>query len=138
MIKYKFLKRQIENIINEAVLAAKDGNEICGLLVDRRNYIEIIQTRNKIKRKGGFSFYYGEVRNITTAAKKLGHEIIGTFHSHTSYIAKPGDNDIAGAVDDSLMLIIDTVDKNFALWRIKSMRVRKIKYLLIDDSETIT
>jgi proteasome lid subunit RPN8/RPN11 len=132
MKQYKFLKSELDKFINKAILsAAKDGKEICGLLADNGYFIEIIQTKNKIKNGGGFAFYYKEVRQIVAAAEKLGHEIIGTFHSHASFIAKPGENDIACAEDDSLMMIIDVIGKQAALWHIKDMDIKELKFKTI-------
>jgi proteasome lid subunit RPN8/RPN11 len=129
--RYRILKSQLEKIINEAAIAAKGGKEICGLLIYNGYLIELIKTRNKSKKDGRGAYYYEEVRYIETAASKLEHQIIGTFHSHPFYIAKPGENDIANAVDNSLMLIIDALDRKTALWHIKHGRIRKIKFVLL-------
>jgi proteasome lid subunit RPN8/RPN11 len=132
MQKYRVLKSQLHKIIREAIEAAKEnGSEICGLLVDNGYFIEIIQTRNRIKRGGGYAFYTNEVKSIHAAAKKLGHQIVGTFHSHPLYIASPSESDIENAVDDSIMLIIDVLDKKTGLWHIKNLKKRELGLTLI-------
>lgn len=65
------------------------------------------------------------------AADKTDHEIIGTFHSHPTYIAEPSDGDILNAIDDSFMLIIDAMDKEVGLWYIKNQKKKKKQFELI-------
>lgn len=132
MVNYKFVGEQLNNIITRASVAAeKGGNEICGLLVNNGYFIEVIETKNKIKRGGGFAFYAREIHYIESAVTILGHEILGTFHSHPMYIAQPSESDIANAVDDSLMLIIDVLDKNVGLWYIKDMKKTPLEMTII-------
>jgi proteasome lid subunit RPN8/RPN11 len=82
--------------------------------------------RNKSRRGGSFSFFHDEVRSIVAAAKCLGHEVVGTFHSHPAALAEPGESDVASAPNDSLMLIVDCLAHDVALWRIKDNRARKL------------
>lgn len=132
MRKIIFLRKQLEQIIKESVLSAKNnGTEICGLLIDNGYFIEIVSVNNKNKVGGGFEFYVNEVKFIEKAVTKLNHEIIGTFHSHPTYIAKPGTSDIENAVNDSLMLIIDVMDKKTALWHIIDKKIKKRKFELL-------
>ncbi len=136
MTKYMILKSQLDKTINEAVFAAKGGKEICGLLINNGYFIELLQTRNKNKKNVRSAYYYKEVRHIETVAKELGHEIVGTFHSHPLYIAKPGEKDVANAVDDSLMLIIDVLGRKVELWHIKNRKKRKTKFLTLTRSRS--
>ena len=132
MKKLRILKKQLLKMINEAVSSAsQNGQEICGLLVDNGYFIELIQVNNKIKSGGGFAFYANEIRFLQKAADKTNHEIIGTFHSHPTYIAEPSDGDILSALDDSFMLIIDAMDKEVGLWYIKDQRKKKKQFELI-------
>ena len=85
----------------------KDGREICGFLVDNGYFIELIPLQNT-QTKGG-----------------------GTFHSHPTYLAEPGESDIKFAVDDSLMLVIDVLDKKVGLWSIKDKQKKKLRFTLI-------
>jgi proteasome lid subunit RPN8/RPN11 len=131
--EYKFLKPHLDKMIDAAIHAAADGGkEICGLLVDNGYFIELIQTKNKRKRGGGFAFYSQEVRSIEVAAEKLGRRIIGTFHSHPLSTAIPGESDLANAVDDSLMLIIEVEDKKAGLWHIKDQTNKEAQFILVD------
>ncbi len=124
LVWYEDLRR----VTNLAVQAAKrDGREIVGLIVDNGLYLELIDCQNKLRRGGGFAFYYPEVRRNVRAAELLGHEVVGTFHSHPVGLAEPGDGDIASAVRPSqLMLIIDCMTRKVALWRIKDGNARKL------------
>jgi proteasome lid subunit RPN8/RPN11 len=129
---YKILRNHLRRAIDDAVLAANDGGrEVCGLLVDNGYLLEVVKTGNKIKRGGGYEYYYSEVRSIVKAAGRLGHETVGTFHSHPLSIAKPGESDIANAVEDSLMLIIDVVSKKTRLWHIVRGAAKEVKYTLL-------
>jgi proteasome lid subunit RPN8/RPN11 len=123
---------QLENIISEAaIIAGETGKEICGFLVDNGYFIEFIKAKNRIRKGGGFAFFRKEVRQIEAAVKTLGHEIVGTFHSHPLYIAKPSESDIISAVDDSLMMVIDVQDKKAALWHIKNNRIMRTKFAIL-------
>lgn len=129
---YNILKDEHKNILQNSIIASKkEGREICGFLVDNGYFLSLIEVRNKTKKGGGFSFYYNDVRNLQKAVNLLGHEIIGTFHSHPAGLSVPGDSDIEGALDDSLMLIIDVMDKKSDLWYIKDKKSRKMRIKFI-------
>ena len=116
-------------MLKDAILTSKNNwTEICGLLVDNEYFLELIKVENKRKDPGGFSFYSNEIRLIEKATVKLNHKITGTFHSHPISIAEPGDSDVRSCVDDSLMLIIDVVEKNIQLWHIKDKKKKKVKH----------
>jgi proteasome lid subunit RPN8/RPN11 len=69
-----------------------------------------------------------EVCSLERAAEKLNLEVIGTYHSHTIWFAEPGDSDIAGTWDNSLMLIVDAMHKGIKLWRIKNGRAYHLSF----------
>ena len=129
---YRLKKKQLHNLINDSVSASRDhGKEVCGLIVDTGYFLELIQVRNRIKRGGSFAFYVGEINKIERAVSTLGYEIVGTFHSHPYYIAKPGESDLAAAEDNELMLIIDSLNKEAMLWKVKNKSAKKVKFQLI-------
>lgn len=131
-MRYKILKEQYTNIEKQAQNMAKKGNrEVCGFLVNNGYFIELCQTKNKVKRGGGFSFYVPEVRTLQNAVNYVGHEIIGTFHSHPKYIDEPSESDITNAPDNTLMFIFDVIGKKASLWQIKNLKKKKIRYQLI-------
>lgn len=130
--KFRIVKRQLKKTIDDAVTAAKDGGrEICGFLVDNGYFLEIVHVRNKVKRGGGFAFYVNEVRALGRAAEMLGHDIVGTFHSHPLSTAEPGESDIISAVDDSLMIVIDVMEKKAKLWHVHDHAKCEIKMDLL-------
>jgi len=96
------------------------GTEICGLIIDTGYHLSLIPTRNVSPRVGSFVLSRPDVRQIAAAAKVLGQEIAGTFHSHPLGVATPGKSDIKNAVDDSLMFIFDCIGKEGRLWKIKA------------------
>ncbi len=129
----KIIKKDLNRIIRDARKTARnDGHEICGLLIDNGHFIEILKTKNKSKRCGHFEFDGKQIRQIMKSVKDLNRDIVGTFHSHPAYYAKPGDGDIKGAVDDSLMLVIDCIGNEAKLWRIKNKKAREVKLRTIE------
>jgi proteasome lid subunit RPN8/RPN11 len=130
--KFKLLKEQIEDIINDSAIAASRGGlEICGLLIDNGYFTELVKVNNKIKRGGSFAFYVNEIRLMQKAVRLMGHEIIGTFHSHPLYIDEPSDSDIQNALDDSFMLIIDVTERKIGFWYIKDGNKRRVEFEMI-------
>jgi proteasome lid subunit RPN8/RPN11 len=132
MRRPKFLKSQFKTIQKEANNEAKlNGHEICGLILDKGSFVELIQVKNKTKRGGGFSFYYGEVRAIRKKASLCGFEIIGTFHSHPVGLPNPGHSDLHHAMDDSIMLIFDVIGQCARLWRIKDQKAKQLAFVFV-------
>ena len=107
------------------------GREICGFLIDNGYYLHLWLTKNRRKTPGGFSYYTGEVNELEKITKRLGIEIVGTFHSHPASEAVPGPNDVKYAENDSLMLIFDCIGNEGRLWHIKDGQYRKKKIELI-------
>ncbi len=107
------------------------GREVCGLLIDNGHFLQIRETRNISKRKGSFQLDMREVNSICRAAEKLGSKVVGTFHSHIAWFPKPGESDIRGAEEGSLMLIIDSMDRQIGLWRISHARAYARHFELI-------
>ena len=130
--KLKIVEKQLRKLIQDSVNSSKNnGTEVCGFLIFNGFFIEMVQLRNKSRKGGSFSFYTSEVKAIELAASRLNHEIIGTFHSHPAWFSEPGENDIESAVDDSLMLIIDCIEKEANLWHIRNKQARKLRIELI-------
>ena len=125
-MKNKLIKKDVTQLIRRAKKVARDdGSEISGLLIHNGHFIEVLETNNVREEGGHFCFDEKQIKVIKRAAKELGHEIVGTFHSHPAYFAEPGEADIEEAVDDSLMLIIDCMDSKARLWRIKDGRAKE-------------
>jgi proteasome lid subunit RPN8/RPN11 len=129
-----FDKRQYRALLKEARRNAKDGVEVCGLMVDTRFHISLVPTRNVSRRTGSFVVSVLDVRRIVHASEILGQQVVGTFHSHPIGFAKPGPSDIANTVDGSLMLILDCIVNEGVLWRIKSGRSRRQSFGFVQGS----
>jgi len=113
------IKKDLTNIIVKARKAARyNGHEICGLLINNGRFLEILETKNVCSEGGHFQFNEKQIIKIKKAVKEIGHEIVGTFHSHPAGVAKPGSGDIDNAVDDSLMLVIDCIGKEARMLRV--------------------
>jgi len=131
-MKNKIIKTELMRVIRTARRTARnDGREIAGLLIDNGHFLEILETKNT-KKSWHFQFDEKQIKAIETAVEELGHEIVGTLHSHPAYFARPGESDIKGAVDDSLMLIIDCMDNEALLWRIKNGKARQVSMQIIE------
>jgi len=132
MRRARFLTPQFKRILVEARRLAKlNGIEVCGLILDNGLFLELVQTKNKSRHGGGFSFYFSEVRAIRKLAGLCAHEIVGTFHSHPAGLPEPGPGDLRNAVDDSLMLIFDVLGRSARLWHVKDQRARHARFSLI-------
>lgn len=127
----RFHRSDMRRLISGAAAFAKDAREICGVLIDNGHFLQIRETRNISKERGSSKFDRRELNSINRAAEKLELKVVGTFHSHPFWFAKPGESDIQGAVDNSLMLIIDGMDKQVGLWRIKNNRGYALTFELI-------
>lgn len=127
-----FSRSQFSRFLREARRAhrAVPGAEICGLIVDTGFHLSLVQARNASRRSGSFVFARPDVRRIVAAVEVLGQEVVGTFHSHPVASARPGQSDIANAVDNSLMLIFDCAGCSARLWRIRSGRAREVGFRL--------
>ncbi len=132
-MKKALIKKDILRLIRRARKMARDnGKEIAGLLIYNGHYMEALETRNTYRKGGHFRFDERQIKAIEKAVGKLDHEIVGTFHSHPYYFAKPGDTDIRWAVDDELMLIIDCTESEAQLWRIKNGKARRVRMEIIE------
>jgi proteasome lid subunit RPN8/RPN11 len=129
----KIIGKELRGTIRKARKAASDGyREICGLLIDNGHFLEMLETTNVSQKGGHCEFDEKQIKAVMKAVNHLQHEIVGTFHSHPISEAKPGNGDIEGAVDDSLMLIIDCTEGEARLWRIKNARARRVKFKTVE------
>jgi proteasome lid subunit RPN8/RPN11 len=117
--------------MSKAVVRAKEAREICGLLIDNGHFLQVRETRNISRRRGSFCLDMREINSLCRASEKLGLKVVGTFHSHIVWFPKPGPGDIRGAEDNSLMLILDSMNKQVGLWRIRHGRAYARQFELI-------
>ena len=109
------------------------GTEICGLIVDTGCQLSFVPVRNVSRRVGSFVLSRPDVRRIVAAARILGQEVVGTYHSHPVGVATPGRSDILHAVDDSLMFIFDCAGKTGCLWKIKDGKAQRLPFRFCQD-----
>ena len=121
-------KRIHRELLHKACLLAREkpGSEICGLLIDTRHFVTLVEVRNISRKLGSFVLSSLDVRRVVRASRLLHCKVIGTFHSHPLADGVPGPNDIMGAVDDSLMLIFDCTARQSRLWRIRKNRAQAL------------
>jgi len=80
------------------------------------------------RRRGSFEIRRADVAKARQAARVVASRLAGTFHSHLVSEAKPGPRDIREALHGALMLIYDTVGREWRLWRIRRGRVYELRY----------
>jgi proteasome lid subunit RPN8/RPN11 len=107
------------------------GAEVCGLILDNGSLCELVQVRNKVKRGGGFAFYFGEVRGIEKWAGLCNHKIVGTFHSHPLGLPEPGPSDLSNALEGDMMFIFDVLGRSARLWHIKNRKAKELRFRLL-------
>jgi proteasome lid subunit RPN8/RPN11 len=120
-----------DEIRNAVAAAGNGGRGICGLLLDNGQFYELVEVKNCVTRGGGFRFDKSDIRTVLTASKKLRHEVVGTYHSHPAYIAQPSESDTHNAVDGSLMLVIDVLEREAMLWRVSRRGKRRLRFELL-------
>ena len=98
------------------------------MLVSHGGIIGLCELRNLSRRRGHFELRIADIRAATRAATTIGSEVVGTWHSHVVSEARPSPGDIADAQDGSLMLIIDTISREAALWRLRSQRAYRVRF----------
>jgi proteasome lid subunit RPN8/RPN11 len=105
---HRFDKTHYAKFLRQACRSAREtaGTEICGLLIDAGHHLAFVPTRNVSRSLGSFVLSRHDVRKVVAAAKTLGQQIVGTFHSHPIGVATPSRTDIMHAVDDSLMFYL--------------------------------
>lgn len=129
--KMRLHRRELRRLMSRAVGKAGRGWEICGLLIDNGYFLQMRETRNLSRKQGSFVLDFREINMIRRSSERLGLKVAGTFHSHISWFAKPGEADIQGADDGALMLVMDTMDKDVKLWRIRNNRACAVTFELI-------
>jgi proteasome lid subunit RPN8/RPN11 len=131
-----FDKILYNKILRDARCAARDaaGTEICGLIIDTGYILSFVPTHNVSSRAGSFALSRADVRRIAAAAKILGQQIVGTYHSHPAATATPGKSDIRYALNDSLMFIFDCIGRKGKLWRIKNGKARQLSFCFFQDA----
>jgi len=133
--KWRILKGELDDAVRRAVLAAARRREICGLLIDNGYLLELVFMRNKSRTADRCAFYFGEVRSIEKACRKLGHRIIGSFHSFPSSFGEADNGAIEGGVEGSLLLVISSAEKGATLWQIENGERERAPFVLLTGWE---
>jgi proteasome lid subunit RPN8/RPN11 len=126
------LEEQLHREIRCAIRKASASHrEICGLLVDNGHLLEMVPLKNRTKAPGSFDLGWKRIKRCRKAAMRLGHRVVGTYHSHPVSEAVPGESDIRGAEDGELMLIISGPGQEAKLWRIRSGKASEVPFRTI-------
>lgn len=126
--RHRILKSQLRDVVRRAVRVGRSRQrEIAGVLIFNGHVLGLLECGNMARRRGGFQLSAQRLREVEVAARCLGARVVGTFHSHVGSIAEPGPGDIVGAYRE-LMLIIDTVEPETRLWRVRRGRAYEIGF----------
>ncbi len=116
----KLLRRKFEIIQEKAFRELP--YECCGLLAGKKNVdhrgnienivYEVAPCRNCLYygRETGFEISHQEYLDVEREAKKLGYEIVGSYHSHINSPATPSCHDVDFARSGHTMLIISLIN----------------------------
>jgi proteasome lid subunit RPN8/RPN11 len=129
---YAFLWKPLRRLVKKAIKKAEpSGREICGLILDNGSLLELVTLKNESKAPGSFELSWKKVKRAERAARRLGHRVVGTFHSHPVSRAVPGPSDLNCAWG-KLMLIIACWDVETKLWRLRKGEAEELPFRLID------
>jgi proteasome lid subunit RPN8/RPN11 len=126
--------KSVRKVAVHARKLAKEFREVCGLLVDHSGVVALVETRNKRRRAGSFWIHPTDWKKIEGAARTLGSEVIGTFHSHVVADPVPGPADIRGAWEGHAMVIIDAWTGELRAWRIRGERAYRLRHRFLGSS----
>lgn len=101
--------------------SAKRCMEVCGLLVAEHSRLQLIPVHNASQEILSFAVWKQWVQIALRAANCPASRVVGTYHSHPISGAVPGESDIAGIKNGSLMLIAATLPMEYKLWRINDL-----------------
>ena len=130
-MKPTIIEKDLKCLVRKARRLGNSGHEVCGILIDNGHYIDLLEVKNRARSLGRFVINHRQLDLIEVSAKALKYKVAGTFHSHPASCAKPGESDILGADNGSLMLIIDCIGNEAKLWRIKDNKARLVKFNLM-------
>jgi len=126
--------KSVRKVVARARKLAKEFREVCGALVEHGGVVALVETRNRRRRAGSFWINPTDWKKIRNAAKTLGSEVVGTFHSHVVADPVPGPGDIRGAYEGHAMIIIDAWTSELRAWRIRGERAYRLRHRFLGPS----
>ena len=111
----------------QAKRASRLGREICGLLINCGNHIQLLPVHNPTNSLGSFEIKPSWFRICLRANAVSASKIVGTYHSHPASPAEPGLGDIAGTWDGAYMLIIADEGERARLWQIQDGKASSVR-----------
>jgi proteasome lid subunit RPN8/RPN11 len=128
-VRTKILGAHLRRAIKKSVILARSRHwELAGVLVSHGGVLGLYELRNVSRRRGHFELRVADIRSARSAAAQLGSAVVGTWHSHVVSEACPSPGDIADAQEGSLLLIIDTIGREAALWRVRGHRAYSLRF----------
>lgn len=124
---YKLSQQESARLKHEARLAKENGNrEVCGAIFQRQDgSLELCFANNESVRAHTYLLSPKSVQRIQRLAKDTKSTVIGSFHSHPSSDAQPGEGDLKHAGIHSLMLIHSVRTNETKLWKVVLREDRK-------------
>ena len=111
---------ETERLKRESRKAQRAGNrEVCGAILQRPDgALELCFADNESRHAHSYLLSGESVQRMKEIAEATGATIIGSFHSHPSSSAVPGDGDLAGAREGNLLLIHSVRTGRTRLWQV--------------------
>jgi len=98
--------------------ARRNGREVCGVLIrEESGELSVRFLRNLSKQPAKWLIKRSWLSEIREELKETGRRLVGTFHSHVGGYAYPGQADLDDCSSNFLMLIYDTIEDKFGMWR---------------------
>jgi len=129
MADYRIERQELNTAFRVAKRADIRGREICGMLVRQGNRLLLIPVKNASKSLGSFSIATSHMLIALSAHGLALGQVEGTYHSHPWSPAEPGETDITGADNGSLMLILSCCYKDVRLWRIQDGEAKPVRFI---------
>lgn len=134
----RIIGEQLRAMIRRAVeVAEPNGREICGLILDNGYLLELLPVKNQTRAPGSFSISWMQWRKARKAARRLGHRVVGTYHSHPVSEAAPGPADLRFAQEGDLMLIFSCWDLEARLWLIRKGEAQPLRFCTVGEERAL-
>ncbi len=113
-------------LMRTAMRAGKRHREVCGLLVRSGNRLQLIPVKNASRDLGSFLITPRNWVDALAAKHLHSNQVLGTYHSHPASPPEPGESDIAGSSERSLMLIYACTTRKAKLWLIRNDLAKRV------------
>lgn len=112
---------------DKLVIASEDENEVCGLMIGNKNYVDkIVMVKNVQPSPVFFRFSVEEYKVVAEEAINNGQYVIGIFHSHPLNYPNPSATDTDSMLQDT-----------GKIWTIYSVRYKAWASWIVEDGKIV-